>query len=204
MNLKYKIALLSFMCGGGLLLAQSQYSVEQVENSSNPQMIANFIKYNPNHPKTPILKEKLSRITNDLGGKFSESKEVVYTVSPMPKNTYTPFIKSPYIIKSSDNEGNKVKGEKTADLLNHLFDNNPNKKKASITIVNNSPCDIVVYFSGAKNYTLDVGKNTKNFILVDKGSYSITSDVCNAKYSARTLINKDMSTTLNYRSVPAK
>lgn len=201
MNLKYKIVLFSFVCSGGLLFTKAQYSVEQIESSSNPHMIADFIKNNPDHPKITILKEKLSRITNDLGGKFSESKAIVYTVSPMPKNTYTPFIKSPNIIKPADN---KVNGEKTADLLNHLFDNNPNKKKASITIVNNSPCDIVVYFSGAKNYTLDVGKNTKNFILVDKGSYSITSDVCNAKYSARTLINKDMSTTLNYRSVPAK
>ena len=39
--------------------AQSKYTAAQVEKTSDPQVIANFIKYNPNHPKTSEFKRKL-------------------------------------------------------------------------------------------------------------------------------------------------
>lgn len=208
MNLKYKIALLSFMCGGRLLLAQSQYSVEQVENSSNPQMIANFVKYNPSHPKTPILKEKLYQIITNSEVKPAgndKSKQVAYpTASPQPKSSYTPIVKTLDEVNASNSDKNATHRQKTVNLLNHLFDNDPNKKEAYVAVKNNSSCDIVVYFSGTKNYTLDVKRNTENFALVDKGNYSITSNVCNAKYSVTKSIHKDMEMTLNYSNVVVK
>lgn len=202
MNLKYKIVLLSLICSSGLLLAQSKYSVEQVENSSNPQMIANFVKYNPSHPKTPILKEKLYQIITNSEVKLSvneKAKQVVYpVVNSQLKGFYTPIVNTLDEVKVSNSDKNTTYKQKTVKLLNHLFDNDPNKKEAYVAVKNNSSCDIIVYFSGKKSYTLDVKKNTENFALVDKGSYSITSNVCNAKYSATKSIHKDMEMTLNY------
>jgi hypothetical protein len=45
-----------------LYAAQSKYTAEQVEKTNDIKVIANFIKNNPNHPKTPAFKQKLANI----------------------------------------------------------------------------------------------------------------------------------------------
>jgi hypothetical protein len=54
-----------------------------------------------------------------------------------------------------------------------------------------------VKISGKKFYNLDVPAKNQNYILVDKGYYTLTTSVCDAKYSSVKNINKDIVVTLN-------
>ncbi|SFJ02361.1 hypothetical protein SAMN05421638_1885 [Kaistella treverensis] len=172
--------------------AQSKYTVQQVEKSTNAQVIANFIKYNPNHPRTPEFKRKLFAVINN-------DKPAAVKVS-VAKPTVTPVNKSKLktaVRKDVAADGRNDKHKRTADLLNHLFNSDPNSKTAYVQIVNKSKCNLIVKINGKKFYNLDVPARNQNFIMVDKGSYTLTTSVCDAKYTSRKSISKDIVITLN-------
>ncbi|MGZ5211333.1 MAG: DUF6759 domain-containing protein [Kaistella sp.] len=172
--------------------AQSKYTAAQVEKSTDPQVIANFIKYNPSHPKTPEFKRKLLAAVN--GNKTSVQRASVAkpTVQPISTQKLKTAIR-----KDVAKDGSNDKHKRTADLLNHLFNTDPSSNTAYVQIVNKSKCNLIVKISGRKFYNLDVPANNQNFILLDKGSYNITTSVCDAKYSSTKNISKDIVVTLN-------
>lgn len=175
-----------------LAFSQSKYTAAQVEKSTDPKVIANFIKYNPDHPKTPEFKRKLfATINND---KPAAAKAAV--AKPEVKPISTAKLKTD-IKKDVAKDGVNDKQKRAAELLNHLFNTDPSSKEAYVQIVNKSKCNLIVKFSGRKFYNLDVPANNQNYILVDKGNYTLTTNVCDAKYSSVKNIGKDIVVTLN-------
>lgn len=172
--------------------AQSKYSAAQVENSSDPQVIANFIKYNPNHPKTPEFRRKLFAVINGDKTKAQQAKVAKPTVKPLSTSKLQTSIK-----RDVAKDGSNDKHKRTADLLNHLFNSDPSSRTAYVQIVNKSKCNLIVKISGKKYYNLDVPANNQNFVLLDKGTYTLTTSVCDAKYTSRKNISKDIVVTLN-------
>ena len=176
-----------------LCCAQSQYTVAQVEKSTDPQVIANFIKYNPNHPKTPEFKRKLIAAINNNKTPAKQAAVAKPTVATITTGKLNTVIKKDVAKTGGVSEKNK----KTAELLTHLFNSDSSSRNAYIQIVNKSKCNLIVKISGKKYYNLDVPANNQNYILVDKGSYNVTTSVCDAKYSSVKNINKDIVLTLN-------
>lgn len=172
--------------------AQSKYTAAQVENSTDPQVIANFIKYNPTHPKTPEFKRKLLAAVNNDKSPAQKASVAKPTIKPISTEKLKTAIK-----KDVAKDGSNDKHKRTADLLNHLFNTDPSSKTAYVQIVNKSKCNLIVKISGRKFYNLDVPANNQNFILIDKGSYNMTTSVCDAKYSSTKNISKDIVVTLN-------
>lgn len=167
--------------------SQSKYTAQQVEKSTDPQVIANFIKYNPDHPKTPEFKRKLFATVNNDKSPVEQKKTAQPTVQPM--NTSK--------LKSEVSAGVSAHGKKTEDLLNHIFNSDATNKEAYVQIVNKSKCNLIIKISGKKFYNLDVPANNQNFILVEKGSYTLTTMMCDAQYSSTKSITKNMVVTLN-------
>lgn len=182
-----KLTFIFMFLSGFLAFSQSKYTAEQVEKSTDPQVIANFIKYNPNHPKTPAFKQKLYSIIT--AGNSTAAKP---TVAPLNTTKLKTEVKKD-ISKGAQDEHT----QKTVALLNHLFSNDPNRKEAYVQIENKSKCNMIVKISGKKFYNLDVKAHDQNFILVDKGTYTLTTNVCDAKYSSVKTITKDIGITLN-------
>ncbi len=178
----------SILCCG-----QSQYTVIQVEKSTDPQVIANFIKYNPNHPKTPEFKRKLIAAINNNKSPAKQAAVAKPSVAPISTGKLSNIIKKDVAKTGGVSEKNK----KTAELLTHLFNSDSSSRDAYIQIVNKSKCNLIVKISGKKYYNLDVPANNQNFILVDKGKYTVTTSVCDAKYSSVKSISKDIVLTLN-------
>ncbi|MGV8915719.1 MAG: DUF6759 domain-containing protein [Kaistella sp.] len=172
--------------------AQSKYSVAQVEASTDPQVIANFIKYNPTHPKTPEFRRKLFAAINSGKPASQQAKVAKPTVKPISTAKLKTAIK-----KDIAKDGVNDKHKKTAELLNHLFNSDPSSRTAYVQIVNKSKCNLIVKISGKKYYNLSVPANNQNFILLEKGSYTLTTSVCDAKYTSRKNISKDIVVTLN-------
>ena len=92
--------------------------------------------------------------------------------------------------------GVSEKNKRTAALLTHMFNTDPRSKEAYIQIVNKSKCNLIVKISGKKFYNLTVPANGQNFILVDKGSYSVTTSICDAVYNQTKALTKDVIITL--------
>lgn len=175
-----------------LACAQSKYSVAEVEKSTDPQVIANFIKFNPDHPKTPEFKRKLFSVINSNKSTSQQAKVAKPTVKPISTEKLQTAIK-----RDVSKDGSNDKHKRTAALLNHLFNTDPSSKTAYVQIVNRSKCNLIVKISGKKFYNLDVPANNQNFLLVDKGTYTMTTSVCDAKYSSTKNIGKDIVVTLN-------
>ncbi len=180
-------------------IAQSKYTVEEVEKTTDPKVVANFVKFNPDHPRTPEFKRKLYvMVAGDTSASTASStattssKTTASSSSSKPVS-YTGASKS----SSSKSSGPSAENKRTADLLTHLFDNDPNSKDAYIHIFNKSKCNIVMKINGKKSYTLNVPALKDNYVLLDKGNYTLTSTVCNAKYSAVKNVNKDLQITLS-------
>ena len=175
-----------------LAFSQSKYTVAEVEKSTDPKVIANFVKYNPDHPKTPEFKRKLLASINN--NKPATAKAAV--AKPEVKPISTAKLKTD-IKKDVAKDGVNDKQKRAAELLNHLFNTDPSSKEAYVQIVNKSKCNLIVKFSGRKFYNLDVPANNQNYILVNKGNYTLTTNVCDAKYSSVKNIGKDIVVTLN-------
>lgn len=172
--------------------AQSKYTVAQVEKSTDPQVIANFIKFNPTHPKTPEFKRKLLAAINNNKPAAQQASVAKPTVKPISTEKLKTAIK-----KDVAKDGRNDKHKRTADLLNHMFNSDPSSRTAYVQIVNKSKCNLIVKISGRKFYNLDVPAHNQNFILIDKGNYTLTTSVCDAKYSSVKNISKDIVVTLN-------
>ncbi|MEC5157978.1 DUF6759 domain-containing protein [Chryseobacterium sp. MP_3.2] len=175
-----------------LSFAQSSYTAAQVEKSTDIKVIASFIKSNPTHPKTPEFRRKLVAVMNNDKPATQKAAVAKPTVKPISTTKLKTAIKRD-VAKDGSNDKNK----RTADLLNHLFNTDPSSKTAYVQIVNKSKCNLIVKISGKRYYNLDVPANNQNFILIDKGTYTITTSVCDAKYSSSKNINKDIVITLN-------
>jgi len=174
-----------------VLVNAQKITEQQAEKTTDFKMLAAFIKENPTHPRVPEFKRKLVSLMNNTGtGAQSNSAKPV--VKPLNKDNLKTEVKSGNSSKSGPSEQNK----RTADLLTHLFNNDPNSKEAYIQITNTSKCNLVMKISGKKFYNLTIPANNQNFILVDKGTYTLTTSVCDAKYSSTKSITGDISITL--------
>ena len=71
---------------------------------------------------------------------------------------------------------------RAAAAINQLLNDHPNDTVAAVLIENNSNCNIIVKINGVKNYLLPIPKLGKNFLILQKGSYSFQSKLCDADY----------------------
>ena len=184
-----KILLLITIGFGFLCFSQSKITIEQAEKSTDTKLIAAFVKENPTHPKVPMLKRRLVTIMN---GDSPASNSARPTIKPMDKD------KMSNAVKKDVADGSNDKNKKTAELLTHIFNSDPNRKEAYVRIINRSKCNLIVKISGGKKfYNLNVPALNDNYILIPKGSYTITTMVCDAKYSSIKKIEKDVEITLH-------
>lgn len=89
------------------------------------------------------------------------------------------------------------KHQAAAESLDVLLNENPNDKRVSLIINNNSNCNIILRFAGEKFYNLPIYKNNKNFIVVDKGTYSLGANLCNSRFSATKTFEDSATMTLS-------
>jgi len=188
------------------------YTLEEAESSSEPRIIAGFIKQNPDHKKTDALKRRLMDIIM-----ADNSIEAKPTIKPLSKSKVEKIVSNNELNKGKNlaantsseknvnlaSAGSSKKSEpsehakKTASMLSHIFNHDPNDKEAYINIKNKSKCNLIVKISGNKYYNVDVPARGQNFIMVDKGEYVLTTQVCDAKYSSLKKIQRDIQIELN-------
>ena len=92
------------------------------------------------------------------------------------------------------------KNDETAKVLTYLLnDADPKEKQTAAVITNTSNCNIIVRLTqsgGNKIYNLPVSKNSKNQFIIDKGNYTLRSNVCSAKYYSQKSVTDALILTL--------
>ena len=184
--MKNKLLLLILLVFSTFLFSQTSQELDKAMLSKDPSVIAEFIKKYPNNKNTPFLQRKL----NSMAG----SGNAAAKPSIQPLNTEK---LEKQVEKSEAKREPDAKAKRTAEVLTHLFNNDPNKKDAYVLIRNKSECNLIVKFEGKKFYNLDVPKMGENYILVQKGTYRITTMICNAQYASVKNITQDLEINLN-------
>lgn len=184
-----KIFLLLFFTIGISAFSQSVFEAKQTTDRA---VVEKFIRDNPKHPAVPELKKRA--LTLKYGGSSSPSSTVA---KPAITQMTEKKIERTSKVGTTATKGEPSEQAKnTAAMLTSLFNNNPNKKEAIIQFVNKSKCILVIKISGKKFYNLTVPANGQNYILVEKGNYSVTTSICDAAYSQNKAFTKDVIITL--------
>lgn len=168
-----------------LIFSQSKQELDKVMLSKDAKVIADFIKKYPNNSNTSFLQKRLNAM------KGSGNIAAKPTIEPL--NT----AKLEKQVEKAEAKGEPdARAKRTAEVLTHLFNNDPNKNEAYVLIRNKSECNLIVKFEGKKFYNLDVPKMGENYILVPKGNYRVTTMICNAQYASLKSINQDLEINL--------
>lgn len=161
-----RILILFFLGFSAFYLGQTKQELDKVMLSKDPKEIASFIKVYPQNVNIPFLKKKLETLS--------------------PKSS---------AMNSYSNGGSAPKTSRTDPgaeaVLNHLFNNDPTKTEAYLQIKNQSDCDIKLRIEGKKAFLLTINKRSENYILIPKGYYNLSSEVCNASYFSTKNIKED-------------
>ncbi len=94
---------------------------------------------------------------------------------------------------------------KTVDLLNSLFDNDPNSKTVIVMIENKSDCDMIIRMEGTGHtkYRLPIPSKSENSIVIDKGDYLFSGLVCGAQYASQKTVQKAIMVSLGNPGNPS-
>lgn len=191
--MKKMILFLTVWCA---LSVNAQKKNKDILNSTNIHEIESFLKTaHPEDPRRTVLKPKLIALKNSTWMKAGQNNNNVLKPS---------FVEIPRsILKNKENseveefkklfsETSIAHQEKTVKLLNQLFENDLTNKQAILLMKNNSDCNMIVRIQGKSFYNLAIPAKGENFMVIEKGDYHISSNVCDSKYNSLKNIEKNM------------
>ncbi|MFN1216989.1 DUF6759 domain-containing protein [Chryseobacterium kwangjuense] len=182
---------------------------KDILKSTNIREIEDYLKNtHPDDPKRSILKPKLIALKN------SEWTKGAKNAKPMEARPVITEIPNRFMRNSSSDDAEEFKKliaetsdqhkEKTVKLLNAMFDEDITRKEAVLLFRNNSDCNIVLRIEGKDFYNLAVPAHGENFIVLNKGSYTLSSNVCDIKYISAKDIKKSIFVVIDNPGHPGK
>ncbi|MDO3425398.1 MULTISPECIES: DUF6759 domain-containing protein [Chryseobacterium] len=181
---------------------QEQNKSQNILESKNISEIEDFLKTaHPDDPKRNVLKSKIIALKNS---EWTKGKK---DAKPMEARPVISEISSNLMKNSNASETEEFKRliastpaehkEKTVKLLNAMFNEDISSKEVILLFKNNSDCNIVLRIQGKDFYNLAVPAKGENSIVINKGSYTLTSHVCDVLYSSQKEIKKSIFLTIN-------
>lgn len=170
--------------------------------STDIQEIENYLaKTHPDDPKRSVLKPKLIALKN---AEWTKGKK---DAKPMEARPIISEIPSDAIRRPNSEEAEEFKRliastsqehkDKTVKLLNAMFNEDINSKEVILLFKNQSDCNLVLKIQGKDFYNMAVPAKGENFIVINKGAYTLTGNVCDVVYSSKKEINKSLFLTIN-------
>jgi hypothetical protein len=202
---KILTTLLFFFLVSGSASAQKKH--KDILKSTNTKEIEDYLKNaHPDDPKRYVLKPKLIALKNSNWTKGAK------TAKPMEARPVMTDIPNRFLRNSNSNDAEEFKRliaetsdqhkDKTVKLLNAMFDEDITNKEAVLLFRNNSDCNIILRIEGKNFYNLAVPAHGENFIILNKGSYTLNSNVCDVKYSSQKDIKKSIFVVIENPGTP--
>ena len=168
----------------------------------------------PDDPRKPVLKKRLIQLKNEAWTKGRETHKPMEArkidsveAKPLTKSTTNKTIideteEFNQLMKINSNEHK----DRTLNALNSLFDNNSTSKEAVIMIENKSDCNAIMRIEGTagKSYKVPVPSKKQNVIVVEKGAYTFTSNICGSQYVSQKNIQNALTIILRNPSALKK
>lgn len=183
-------------------VAPAEKNFQHILDSKDIKEIERFLtSCHPDDPRRNVLKPKLIALKNaewTKGGKNArpmEARPVISEIhgSLLRRNSNPSEAEEFRQLLASSSKEHK---NKTVQLLNAMFNEDLSNKEAIILFKNNSDCNLVVRLQGKGFYNMAVPAKSENFIVIQKGNYTITSNVCDILYSSRKEIGKSIFLTI--------
>lgn len=201
---KILTTLLFFLITGS---ATAQKKHKDILKSVNIAEIEEYLKNaHPEDPKRSVLKPKLIALKN------SEWTKGALAAKPMEARPVITDIPNRLLRNSNSNDAEEFKRliaetsdqhkEKTAKLLNAMFDEDITRDEAILLFRNNSDCNIVLRIEGKDFHNLAVPAHGENFITLNKGHYTLNSNVCDIRYSSQKDIKKSIFVVIENPGTP--
>lgn len=189
------------------VLTPAQKKNKDILKSTNTKEIEEYLKNaHPEDPKRSVLKPKLIALKN------AEWTKGAKTAKPMEARPVITDIPNRFMRNSSSDDAEEFKKliaensdqhkDKTAKLLNTMFDEDITRKEAVLLFRNNSDCNIILRIEGKDFYNLAVPAHGENFIVLNKGSYSLNSNICDVKYTSNKDIKKSIFVAIDNPGTP--
>jgi hypothetical protein len=189
------------------VLAPAQKKNKDILKSTNTKEIEEYLKNaHPEDPKRSVLKPKLIALKNAEWTKGAKSAK------PMEARPVITDIPNRFMRNSNSDDAEEFKKliaensdqhkDKTAKLLNTMFNEDITRKEAVLLFRNNSDCNIILRIEGKDFYNLAVPAHGENFIVLNKGSYSLNSNICDVKYTSNKDINKSIFVAIDNPGAP--
>ena len=182
---KHKLFSLLVLFSTSFFFSQTKEEIDKIMRSQDPKEISAFIKKYPNNPNANFLTNRMK----NLGAVQSPKAKPVI----QPLNTEK---LSKEVEKKVEKGKADANTERTVDLLNNLFSTDRNKSEVFVMIKNNSNCNLIVKVEGKTFFNLDVPKKGDNYLLLPKGTYKITTKICDASYQSTKNIAEDTQIVL--------
>lgn len=185
----------------------AQKGSKDILKSTNIKEIEEYLKNaHPDDPKRSVLKPKLIALKNTewtKGARTAKPMEARPVISDIPKSVMrNPNSNEAEEFKWLLLESSAEHKEKTVKLLNAMFNEDITRKEAILLFKNNSDCNIVLRIEGKDYYNLAVPAHGENFVVLNKGLYSINSNVCDMKYTSQKDIKKSIFVTIDNPKQP--
>ncbi|WP_343660014.1 DUF6759 domain-containing protein [Chryseobacterium sp.] len=186
---------------------QAQKGSKDIMKSTNIKEIEEYLKNtHPDDPKKSVLKPKLIALKNaewTKGARTAKPMEARPVIGDIPKNAMrNPNSDDAEMFKKLIAETSSEHKEKTVKLLNAMFNEDINRNEAILLFKNNSDCNIVLRIEGNEFYNLAVPARAENFIILTKDSYTLSSNICDIKYSSQKDIKKSIFVTIENPNQP--
>ncbi|WFB65628.1 DUF6759 domain-containing protein [Chryseobacterium sp. WX] len=181
---------------------QAQKSSKDILKSTNIKEIEEYLRNaHPDDPKKTVLKPKLIALKNTewtKGALTAKPMEARPVIADIPKsamrNTNSDDAEE---FKKLITETSAEHKAKTVKVLNAMFNEDINRNEAILLFKNNSDCNIVLRIEGKEFYNLAVPAHAENFIVLKKDSYTLSSNICDMKYSSQKEIKKSIFVTVD-------
>ena len=182
---KHKLFSLLVLFSTSFFFSQTKEEIDKIMRSQDPKEISAFIKKYPNNPNANFLNNRMK----NLGAVQSPKAKPVI----QPLNTEK---LSKEVEKKVEKGKADANTERTVNLLNNLFSTDRNKSEVFVMIKNKSNCNLIVKVEGKTFFNLDVPKKGDNYLLLPKGTYKITTKICDASYQSTKNIAEDTQIVL--------
>lgn len=182
--------------------AQAQKSSKDILKSTNIKEIEEYLKNaHPDDPKRTVLKPKLIALKNSewtKGARTAKPMEARPVIADIPKSAMrNPHSDDAEEFRKLIAETSAEHKDKTVKVLNAMFNEDINRNEAILLFKNNSDCNIVLRIEGKEFYNLAVPAHAENFIVLKKDSYTLSSNICDMKYSSQKDIKKSIFVTID-------
>lgn len=179
------------------LRAQETKRSYNIMTSKSASEIEDFLKdADPNDSRIFFLKNRLASLKRNSPEEVNYSKLKPTSYSAVAEKKEMSEKEEFEFLMTEKNEDKTEKNAKAVKKLNTLFDEDKNNPEAVVFVENKTSCNMILRILGEKKHNLAVPANKENSIVLPKGKYSLTSNICGIKYESTKDFSKSQRITL--------